>query len=528
MTLRGVLPSRRIVLLAAATAALLFVAYPPASLVLPSFVCLAPFLWWLEDGAGSWVPGAGDTRSSQQPAAGTRHRTFLSGFWFGVIVNGTVLYWMVVALWHFTPLSFLGYAASLLLVLGPAWGALAVGLVRIRRRTTVPLWAAFPLLWTALEWLIAHLSDLRFPWLGLGTSLTGVPLLVQWADVAGARGVTLWLAWANVMVVLAARRRSWRPAALLAASLALAAGYGVWRHRTLLLRPALTVAVVQPNVDYELKRRNRDNDSLVTALLAATRRATQDPAVRLVVWPEAIVPDYFYRRPDWERRIGDEARALRRPLLVGGLDVVFDGAGNYEYFNSAFLFDTTGSARGAPVYHKRYLVPIVERVPFVNPRWFGGLEYFGGFGIGRASPVFRVDGAGFGVLICYESAFEDLARRYRRDGADFIVNITNDSWYGRTAAPYQHAAHLVMRAIETRMGVARSASTGISQFVDPLGRAHQSTPLYVEAIETRPVLTTDVRTPYVRFGDWVGLVALVGAAACLAPAFRRPTTGDAA
>ena len=512
MTVRGLLPSRRVAALAAATAALLFVAYPPASLVLPSFVCLVPLLWWMEDAVH----------------AGER-RVFWPGYWFGVFVNGAVLYWMVVALWHFTPLSLLGYIASLGVVLGPLWGALTLGVVRVRRRTGIPLWAVFPLLWTALEWLIAHLLDLRFPWLGLGTSLTRTPVLVQWADLAGARGVTLWLAWANVMVLLALRRRAWRPAAALGASLALVVAYGVWRERTLVVRAATTVAVVQPNVDYEEKRRNRNNDSLVLGLMEQTRVARQDTAVRLVVWPEAVVPDFFLRHPDWEAAIGRLAAELRTPLLVGGLDAVPGPDGVYVPFNAAFFFDTTGSGRRAPVYHKHYLVPIVERVPFVDPRWFGGLRYFGGFGVGETLPVYRVGDAGFGTLICYESAFEDLPRRYRREGADFLVNITNDSWYGRTAAPYQHAAHLVMRAIETRMGIARSASTGISQFVDPFGRTFQSTPLFVERVESRMVLTTDGRTLYVRWGDWVGLLVLVGAAACLvATLIRTDRTGEAA
>lgn len=529
MTARGWLPSRRVASLAAAMAVLLFVAYPPASLVLPSFVCLVPFLWWLEDQA-TGARGHGRTEVEPPSArASVGPSTFWGGYWFGVIANGTVLYWMVVALWHFTPLSLLGYLASLGVVLGPLSGALAVAVVRVRRRTRIPLWVVFPLAWTALEWLVAHLSDLRFPWLGLGTSLTRLPVLVQWADVAGARGVTLWLAWANVVLLLALRGRAWRPAALLAGTIGVALGYGAWRERTLVLRPAATVAVVQPNVDYEEKRRNRSNDSLVQGLLDLSRRARRDTTVQLVVWPEAIVPDFFLRHPHWEMWIGQEARDLRTPLLVGGLDVVFDSTGGYEYFNAAFYFDTTGSRRGAPAYHKRYLVPIVERVPFLDPRWFGDLQYFGGFGIGRAFPVYRVGDAGFGTLICYESAFEDLARRYRRSGADFLVNITNDSWYGRTAAPYQHAAHLVMRAIETRMGIARSASTGISQFVDPLGYTFQSTSLYVLDVQARQVLTTDGRTLYVRWGDWVALVVLVGTAACLAATFvRTADTGEPA
>jgi apolipoprotein N-acyltransferase len=525
VTLRAVLPTRRVLLLAASTAALLFVAYPPASLVVPSFVCLVPFLWWLDE-QGSEERGEGRERG---PLPSPLSSVFWPAFWFGTLANGAVLYWMVVALWHFTPLSLLGYLASILLVLGPSWGLLAVAVVRVRARSTIPLWVVFPLLWTALEWLIAHLGDVRFPWLGLGTSLTRAPVLVQWADLAGARGVTLWLAWANVMVMEALRRRAWRPAALLAASVVAALGYGAWRERSLVLRPVATVAAVQPNVDFDEKRRNRENDSLVRQLLDLTQQARRDSGVQLVVWPEAAVPNYFYSRPAWEHWIGDESRALRTPLLVGGLDVVIYGDGTYDYYNAAFFFDTTGSARHWPVYHKRYLVPIVERVPFLNPRWFGHLKFFGGFGVGREFPVYRLTGGGFGVLICYESAFEDLPRRYRQEGADFLVNITNDSWYGRTAAPYQHAAHLVMRAIETRMGIARAAATGISQFVDPLGYTHLSTPLFVERIVTSRVLTTDGRTLYVRLGDWVGLVSLVGTAACLVTLFIRPrTTGASA
>ena len=115
----------------------------------------------------------------------------------------------------------------------------------------------------------------------------------------------------------------------------------------------------------------------------------------------------------------------------------------------------------------------------------------------------------FGVVICYESAFEELSRQYRRSGAEFIVNITNDAWYGRTAGPYQHAAHLVMRAIETRMGVARAANDGISEFLDPLGRSYAETGLEQEASVTDRLRTSDVIPLYVRLGDWVGTLCVL-------------------
>jgi apolipoprotein N-acyltransferase len=130
-------------------------------------------------------------------------------------------------------------------------------------------------------------------------------------------------------------------------------------------------------------------------------------------------------------------------------------------------------------------------------------------------------------VICYESAFEDLPRRYRREGADFLVNITNDAWFGRTAGPYQHAAHLVMRAIETRMGVARAANTGVSEFVDPLGYTHLRTPLDVERVEADTVYTTSIHPLYVRLGDWVAIFALVGSGSLLLAGFiRRRSSGD--
>jgi len=167
------------------------------------------------------------------------------------------------------------------------------------------------------------------------------------------------------------------------------------------------------------------------------------------------------------------------------------------------------------------VVPITEKVPFLPSEWFD-LEFFGSFAEGDLGPVFDTTIGGFGVIICYESVFENLSRDYRRRGADFLVNITNDAWFGRTAATYQHAAHLVMRAIENRVGIARSANTGISEFVDPLGRASERTRVYVEAAVVATLVTSDVQTLYVRLGDWVGVLSVVGTGVLLAFARRKP------
>ncbi|MGH9260740.1 MAG: hypothetical protein ACRD08_12720, partial [Acidimicrobiales bacterium] len=179
---------RRAALLILVGAAALAASYPPLRLPVLSFVALVPAVLLVRQAAAD-----GDPR-----------RAFRWGWWYGVATNAVVLYWMVVALWHFTPFSALGYLITVA-ILALLTGALFWLLVRLRQRIpVVPLWASLPVAWTALEWLVGHLSDIRFPWLGLGTSLADAPVLVQWADLAGARGVTMWVAWANVLIAEAA------------------------------------------------------------------------------------------------------------------------------------------------------------------------------------------------------------------------------------------------------------------------------------------------------------------------------------
>jgi apolipoprotein N-acyltransferase len=506
---------------------------PPLHLFVPSFLCLVPAAWLILDAAADARPV---------------RRHLVHGFWFGLALHGVLLYWIVIALWHFTPLSGLGYAASVFVL------ALYVASVFalagwVHRRTGISLLITLPVFWTAAEWAIGHQGDIRFPWLGLGTSLTGFPTVVQIADVIGARGVTFLLAMANVAIAMAWRRRlegkpAWRLVAGVGLGVALAVTYGAVRERTLPMYRAAAVAVLQPNVGYEDKWEPGQRSAIFEETLELARSAVVAGTPDLVAWPEAALPGILAcsppqsaacrRFPDqvirrgWRREIAALASSTRVPQLVGATDWEFtepdasDPFATREYYNAAFLVDSTGNHAAQPSYRKGYLVPITERVPFLNPRWFE-LEFFGGFGLGRERPVYEIGAGSFGVIICYESAFEDLARDYRARGADFLLNITNDAWFGRTAAPYQHAAHLVMRAIETRVGIARAANTGISEYVDPLGRVSLQTPLYTRTFVQGDVFTTPVRTLYVRWGDWVGagsvLMALVLAGVA---AWRRP------
>lgn len=445
---------------------------------------------------------------------------FRWGWWYGLATNALVLYWMVVALWHFTPFSALGYLATIAII-GLLTGVMFWFVVRIRLAAPgVPLWVVFPVAWTALEWLIGHLGDVGFPWLGLGTSLADSPLLVQWADLAGARGVTLWLAWCNVLLLEAAIDVRSAPSAVrriatVLLTIGLAVGYGVWRMKTLPVRDVGRIGMIQPNEGFDEKGDPARADTVFGKLISQSQQLlTQVPRPELIIWPEAAVPDFLWRRPQWEMAITGLIRESRIPILMG---VVWAEPGwqsiRDPYYNAALLVDPTGDGRNHPVYLKHYLVPVTERVPFVPVSVFRAIpgirRWSGGFTPGRDLPVYQTAIGRFGVIICYESAFEDLPRKYRARGADFLVNITNDAWFGRTTAPRQHASHLVLRAIETRMGVARAANSGISEFVDPLGRAYNLTKLDTDTIVDGMLRTSDVVPLYVRLGDWVGTLVVV-------------------
>ena len=492
------------ILLVIVGAIALTASYPPFPLPFLSFFAITPAVLLVQQAALELNP----------------RLAFRWGWWYGLVSNALVLYWMVVALWHFTPLSALGYLATIA-VIGLLTGVMFWFVVKIRLAAPrVPLWVVFPVAWTALEWLIGHLGDIRFPWLGLGTSLADAPVLVQWADIAGARGVTLWLAWCNVVIVDATTdprglRYMVRGYAIMVATVLLALGYGIWRVRTLPYRELGVAGLIQPDEQFDEKWDPAHADSVVGTLLEGTRQLmNQFPRPRLIIWPEAAIPDFLWRRPLWVNRITSLVHEGHVPIFTG----VFWADSTWRsrldpYYNAAIFIDTTGNWRPYPVYAKHYLVPVTERVPFVPVGVFRAIpglrNWSGGFSPGRTLPLYSSELGRFGVIVCYESAFEDLARKYRAGGANFLVNITNDAWFGHTSAPRQHASHLILRAIETRMGIARAANSGISEFVDPMGRTYLETKLDARTFVAGVVRTTNVIPLYVRLGDWVGTLVVV-------------------
>jgi apolipoprotein N-acyltransferase len=270
------------------------------------------------------------------------------------------------------------------------------------------------------------------------------------------------------------------------------------------LQPLARIGIVQPDISEDEKMQRAMQGRFIVPLAAMTRQEEAKDHPALMLWPETALPDFLTHRPDWADSLGALARDASTPILFGMLDFTITGPGpdDWQYYNAAALVDSAGRLGTEPTYHKRYLVPIVERVPFLNPRWFSGMQYFGGFGRGTSAQPFVLPFGRVGVLICYESIFPQQSRAYRRAGADVIVNLTNDAWFGQGTAPYQHESHLRLRAIETRVGIVRAANTGISEYIDPLGRPFGALPLFVAGTATYAAQTTTLRSPYVVIGDW--------------------------
>ncbi|HZE20273.1 MAG TPA: apolipoprotein N-acyltransferase, partial [Candidatus Angelobacter sp.] len=228
-----------------------------------------------------------------------------------------------------------------------------------------------------------------------------------------------------------------------------------------------------------------------------------EPKPRLVIWPETALPFYVRLEAQKLDRIMELVKAWDVPVLLGYPDATFSLSGGVITHNAAGLL--LPSKTIAAQYEKIHLVPFGERIPFQ-----GILPFLGKLDLGQAEwtpgtkpVVFPFQDAPFGVLICFESIFPELSRLYAIDGARWLVNITNDEWFGPTAAPRQHADMAILRCVEEEVGMARCANTGISMFIDPLGRESKSSPLFKEAVIVGDVVLGGKPTLFRLWGDWV-------------------------
>lgn len=448
-------------------------------------------------------------------------RGFKLGLAAGLLYYPLLLYWIITVLSTYGQMN-RGVAALALFLLALYMslylGLFAAGFAWLGARIPV-LWTA-PVLWVALDFVRGRLFS-GFPWQDLAYSQYRLPLLIQSADLFGHEGITFLIVLANILLVtlLTRRRRrpgSWRehPAAVAAAVLLLAASvaYGGLRPRQvqkmIKKAPSYPVAVVQGNIPQDIKWTPSFRAKTVARYIRLSKQALARQDSKLLIWPETALPFYPQESPLFGTLLTKLVRPADVCLLTGApRRQLVDGA--IHYYNSAFLISGAGRILG--IYDKQHLVPFGEYVPLRSLLPFAApiVETMGDFTPGTTVGPLSCGRVKIGVLICFESLFPELARRQTANGAELLVNITNDAWFGRSSAPWQNLSTAVLRAVENRRFLARAANTGISGFIDPLGRLTKTSSLFVPAdLNARVPLLTE-QSFYVRWGHYFPLTCLL-------------------
>ena len=372
------------------------------------------------------------------------------------------------------------------------------------------LWL-FPFVWTAVEMARSHLLS-GFPWMLLGYTLAGSGTLRQAADLAGVPGLSFLLALSGVSVYLAGKRLSRGFPAK--AAIPLIPGVAALLFLVLYGRagstspagpearlPEVTVAIAQGGIDQSVKW-DPGNQLATLEIYGELTRTARDAGAQVVVWPETAAPFFYGSETALSRRL--EAIAT-----MGGIPIFFgapwsDPAGDGQIYNSVFHMDARGVVLGR--YDKRHLVPFGEYIPLRSVLFFLNklTEGAGDFSTGTTPALFRVFGRPVAASICYEALFPVLIREGVLEGAAWLVNVTNDAWFGDTVAPHQHLAMARMRCVEFRRPMVRAANAGISAVIDADGGVAASLGLFRRGILVAAVRPGTGETVYAKTGEIFG------------------------
>lgn len=512
----------RTLFLAVLSGLLLTASLPPLDLSLLAWIGLAPLLLALR--------GA------------TAKQGFLLGLLTGIVLFGGTIYWVTNSV-HFYGGINLVVASGITLLLC-AYCALYVGLfgaavAHIDRTRPALLFLAVPAVWTALEYARTYVFS-GFPWSLLGYAHYRSLHILQVADITGVYGLSFLTVFVNAAAAgILADRKHVRPLIAAAVVLAAVAGYGSYRMGQADPSSFFRIALVQGNIEQDRKWDPAYQSEVIETYHRLTRRAAE-ARPDLVIWPETATPFYFGGADRPYPALSEDLRRFVRgtgtPLLFGSPTYERKGRG-YLLRNSAFFMDGNGAVSGA--YHKHHLVPFGEYIPLKSSILFfleKLVDAIGDFQGGSAFTVVAVRSAASGkdvpvsTVICYEIIFPDLVRRFVDSGARVMTTVTNDAWFGRSSAPYQHFSMAVLRAVENRVPVARAANTGISGFIDSRGRILATSGLFrEETLIADLVPAGDRKTFYTRFGDvFAWICALLSVIILAVPARPTPQDGPAA
>jgi apolipoprotein N-acyltransferase len=485
-------------------------------------------------------------------------RGFLLGYFCGVLWYAGNCYWVRDTMLHYgdmppmaPTLLLLGYS----MVLGLYFGLFGLGVALVRRAfgSTRLALAFAPVLWAALELAASRITSV--PWDQLGYSQVDNGLVNQLAPWTGVYGISFLLVAVNALIaynfISPLPPKSWLwevdPKAPRIGWLALPKAKA-WRIAGPLLMivgwngisvippkpaPTATAVLIQPNLDVAGENRwarpgEWDSHIAEFTRLAGEQCKTYIAGIPqtgapngeivcppypthpdLVVWPESPAP-FVEEDARFQQALKGIARQTQAPLVVGNLGTDYSPEeGGWREYNSALIMGADGTRVGR--YDKIHLVPFGEYIPFQQFLFFAHklTGRVSEFSRGTERKVFPLNGHRYGVFICYESVFADEVRQFAQQGAEVLVNISDDGWYGDTSAPWQHLNMLRMRAIENRRWILRATNTGVTAVIDPYGRVRQSIPRHqTDALPAQFGFRDDV-TFYTAHGDVFGWVCAI-------------------
>ncbi len=489
--------------------------------------------------------------------------SFGAGWLTGALWFGANCYWVYNTMHTYGNMGAAMAAVCLLLFsiyLGFWFGvfALAVALVRratLGRRYAWLGFAAIPVLWTAMEFALARIPE--FPWDLLGYSQIDNPLLMRMVPWTGVYGVSFAIAAINAvsaLFVMSGKKRGWfpsnQPLSNIGALLSLWIVLPLTSHSLVGIdspKATATAVLIQPNLDViaddvwvgtEWDRQIAQFQRLgaeacgsfaagmpETGAAAAETKCEAGGAVpSLIVWPESPAP-FRGLDPKFQSAMAGIAQADKAPIIVGNIGMDVDAEQNYQIYNSASIVAADGRFVGR--YDKMHLVPFGEYVPFRRLLFFAHqlTQGLSDLGVGTERKTFRIGGHRYGVFICYESVFGDEVRQFARLGAEVLVNISDDGWYGDTSAPWQHLNMARMRAIENRRWILRATNNGATVAIDPYGVVRQSISRHqVGALAAGYGFNSEM-TFYTEHGDWLAGLCGLASLGMIVWAFRTLLRG---
>ena len=470
-------------------------------------------------------------------------QAFFSGLLTGIILCGLHVYWLnlVPGFPASAYLAIIFYASSFFAIFSLLFSI-------VIHRTSIPRVLAASFLWVAIEYVRANLSFIAVPWVLLGHSQYQNIPFIQIASVTSVYGVSFLIIMVNVAIAecilymlnqrtpMRVKQPSFKVLAYscIATSVIITVVY-LWGSHQLEIyghndRKLLNVALVQGNIPQNQKWDRTFKHAIMERYRTLTMKAAEGHP-DMIIWPETATPGKIGDDKWVDESIKILIKETKLPLLLGSTSngkLEMSGRKIRREKNSAYLLDT--DAEVIDTYHKIRLVPFGEYLPlegrFQWPKWL--VPDHGDTLPGTEFTVFRFPKGNFGVVICWENLFPDLFRRFVRNGAEFMVNLTNEAHFGKTAAPYQMMAMSVFRAIENRVSLLRCANTGITGIVDPLGRIRgkvvdeSGNEIFVMGILTTSVPASLGTTFYTRYGDVFAILCVIGGALCILIAAINP------